>query len=794
MGGGGELIVTPDVAYDYVHDRYFGVHGHGFIQGELTDINGNLIAANITINSNLADYAQTPRVAFSPDVNGGAGGYLVTWHETMPGGFASVHARLVTADGVPFGGDIVVSPEAVSKTSSTNWTMGAAVAYSTASQEFLVAWMGSYTITNDIRAMRLNAAGALLQASYTPITTASPDWERDPDVAYNPDTNEFFIVYAGFHNIAAYAYVAGQRVQAGTGLMLGGPVEYDAIGGSRPATYVPAVAYNTYSKQYLAVWYHGTNTFAAFYGIKINPDGTAASGLIAESSVYYAYDALGLKYNKVSGDYVLVTHSRTYEDAAISITANGTPYDNGIVATFSPPGSPGTKGNFNPRVTASTKSPTWLMVTASGFAFMGAQFLQSSATPPGPTSTPVTTVEGPSSGSNVSQSFNVTGYAMDLGSQSGTGVSDVEVWAWPVNGSAPSLLGTTRTFSARTDIAAQFGQQFLNSGFSVPVHLPAGAYGIIAYGRSTMTDTYNASSSVAVRVAASGGTGVGADFDGDARGDLTVYSPTTGLWATLLSGTNFNSAAGAYWGGVNYTAVPGDYDGDGKADPAVYNSQTGDWFVLLSSTGFTSALARNCGGPGWTPVPADYDGDGKTDFAVYSQATGLWFGLKSSTGYTTVVAAIYGGPGWMAVPGDYDGDGKADIGVYQQSTGMWSVLLSSSGYTSTLVVFAGGAGWLPVQADYDGDNKTDPAVYNPATGVWFGLKSSSGYVTSVSVAWGGGSFTPVRGDFDGDGKADIAVYDTTTGLWAILLSGSGYTTTIVKFWGGADYVPSSKFF
>src|SRR5262249_10239960 len=148
-------------------------------------------------------------------------------------------------------------------------------------------------------------------------------------VAYNPDTDEFFIAYAGYRNAFGYAYVSGQRVKAGTGAMLGTQIEYARTA----ATYIPAVTYNSARHQFLLVWYHRTSTAVAFYGLNLNGDGSAAGGLILESSYYTAYDALDVKYNDGSGDYLLVTHGKSYEDAAISITAAGAPVDNGFVVT-----------------------------------------------------------------------------------------------------------------------------------------------------------------------------------------------------------------------------------------------------------------------------------------------------------------------------------------------------------------------------------------------------------------------------------------------------------------------------
>lgn len=70
-------------------------------------------------------------------------------------------------------------------------------------------------------------------------------------------------------------------------------------------------------------------------------------------------------------------------------------------------------------------------------------------------STPVLVVDAPTVGQAVAQPFAATGYAIDRGVTSGTGVDMVSTWGYPNPGSgAAPMGGTTGTYgTARPDVA-----------------------------------------------------------------------------------------------------------------------------------------------------------------------------------------------------------------------------------------------------------------------------------------------------------------------------------------------------
>ena len=105
-------------------------------------------------------------------------------------------------------------------------------------------------------------------------------------------------------------------------------------------------------------------------------------------------------------------------------------------------------------------------------------------------------------------------------------------------------------------------------------------------------------------------------------------------------------------GSIGDLPAPADYDGDGKADLAVFTPLTGIWKVRRSSDSTLQSI--QFGTSGDRPIAGDYDGDGRADFAVYRDGTGggqsTWYALGSSSGALT--SLVFGLDNDRAVPAD----------------------------------------------------------------------------------------------------------------------------------------------
>ena len=284
------FVRGTSVAYDYKNGVYLVVGAYGNLNGVFVTADGAL-GTPFTISGPFSHF---PSVAYSPDINGGGGGFLVTWHLSVGNG-AMVRGKIVTSTGV-------VGPEIPISAGFSWWEAAADVAYSTASHEFLVVWQGV-----GILGQRVGLSGELLAPNFG---INPPVHGRDPAVAYNPNTNEFMVSFGDID--AASDFAAAQRVQAGTGALVGPEI----VVGRALQVYITEIAYNASTNQYLVSWYQGGT-----YGRLLDAAGNGASGVVLVGLSVSAYDALGIDYNTTSGSFMMVSHlGSSFQDSAVELS------------------------------------------------------------------------------------------------------------------------------------------------------------------------------------------------------------------------------------------------------------------------------------------------------------------------------------------------------------------------------------------------------------------------------------------------------------------------------------------
>ena len=388
----------PDVAYDPANDVYLAISGQGTIFGRFVRGDGTILGADRFRIPETGAWTQTPSVAYSPDL----GGFLVAWLDNrVDPNFTQVWGRLVRYDAAsqgptyasadfliaaPIGGSFSESPPAL--------------AYSTVSREFLVGWRQNGDQINgpkwDIRARRLSVLGGVPTLLGEEINvTYDNHWQEDPQVAYDPLTDGFFLAWQNW--IGPDPGVNGlwaRRVDAGTGAL--GEVRILAESAGRIS--MPDVNYNSATGQFLVTWYSGLPSPVS-YGQLVNGNGTFTPAPTAIAINYSgAYDSLSVAYNAVSNTFFAVFHGRApntlpQEDVGTEAGPTGVPlepFDFEVTSTGN------LVGNYNPRITAHTSRKEWMMVTSTGFAQLSGQRIQTlsqagNPPPPPPPPPPPTT-------------------------------------------------------------------------------------------------------------------------------------------------------------------------------------------------------------------------------------------------------------------------------------------------------------------------------------------------------------------------------------------------------------------
>jgi len=183
-----------------------------------------------------------------------------------------------------------------------------AVAYNSNHDEYLVVWYNDQGGgTWDIYARRVDGDGSLL-SNFTVATNAGKkNWQ--PDVVYNPDQDEYLIVYT--YESSSTDYDVWARLVKWNGADLGDPryVEF-SINNESGIQQNPAVAYNSQSNEYLVVydnWW--SSSLHDVDARRVDKDGTPLGGA---SGVNIATGAGELRhwpdvaYNEARNEYLIV--------------------------------------------------------------------------------------------------------------------------------------------------------------------------------------------------------------------------------------------------------------------------------------------------------------------------------------------------------------------------------------------------------------------------------------------------------------------------------------------------------
>jgi putative Ig domain-containing protein/VCBS repeat protein/FG-GAP repeat protein len=101
------------------------------------------------------------------------------------------------------------------------------------------------------------------------------------------------------------------------------------------------------------------------------------------------------------------------------------------------------------------------------------------------------TIEAPAPSTTLSGPFTLGGWAFEENA-SDIGIDRIDVWAIPIAGGPAQFLGAATLGLDRTDVAAQFGQKYLDAGFTLDAPaLPAGTYDVWVFARSSVSGVFN---------------------------------------------------------------------------------------------------------------------------------------------------------------------------------------------------------------------------------------------------------------------------------------------------------------
>lgn len=325
-----------DAAHDPAGDVYLVVNGNAAISGAFVSADGSPIGQPFQIADTTA-WTQGVRVAYGGDA------FLVAWHDNRDApDHARLRARRVAWDGsaAVLGADVEIG------TGETYSEMPPALAWSTTSSAFLVAW--HTTVGDDIHAQRVDAEGTRVGTEI--VVTTDPDWQSDVGMAWNPALDQWLLAYT---HAGATTEVRARTIAA-DGTLVGAETSMTTAAG----TWLAHVAFVPDRGEYVVAWFEGAITAR-----RVGADGTPIGDPFVLAPGYGSYDGFSMAYGPATATFAAVFHGTTDEDWAAAFAASGEQS-----VAFEATSSRGVEGNFNPRIAAHSTRAEWLVVTSRGFA------------------------------------------------------------------------------------------------------------------------------------------------------------------------------------------------------------------------------------------------------------------------------------------------------------------------------------------------------------------------------------------------------------------------------------------
>src|SRR5262249_28758229 len=184
-------------------------------------------------------------------------------------------------------------------------------------------------------------------------------YEDNPSVAYNPVADNYLVCWKGFAVAGNFGFVDCRFVAGGTNTLGAGPIRVRASVG----TWITDTTYNPATNQFLVSWRDSSAGIASISGRLVNADGSLPGGTFPISTLWQAYDGLGVAYNTLTHTFFMVSHcGNCTEDGGVELGENGQPIDNGFKVTLT-----ASTGNFYPQIAAGTDDPRWLVSTSTSF-------------------------------------------------------------------------------------------------------------------------------------------------------------------------------------------------------------------------------------------------------------------------------------------------------------------------------------------------------------------------------------------------------------------------------------------